>query len=90
MSRTWCRSAKAKRATPTAYGCQGRVSIDRQCVIITHTEYARNIADAETLPDPSGVGARCLASRPRKWPGTGGFTIRKLTGHGWGLRGSRT
>jgi IS5 family transposase len=42
---------KGKRAKPAEYGCKVRVSIDRQGVVLTHTEYARTLADTETLPD---------------------------------------
>jgi transposase, IS5 family len=42
---------KGKRATPTAYGTKVSLSIDRRGLVITHTEYAGNIADPATLPD---------------------------------------
>jgi len=63
---------QGQRATPTAYGCQGRVSIDRQCVIITHTEYARNIADAETLPDAIGSWSQVFGQPPPEVAGDRG------------------
>jgi transposase, IS5 family len=42
---------KGKRAKPTEYGSKVSVSIDRHGFVITHTEYASNIADPDTLPD---------------------------------------
>lgn len=42
---------KGKRAKSTEYGSKVSLSIDRHGFVITHTEYACNIADPETLPD---------------------------------------
>jgi transposase, IS5 family len=42
---------KGKRAKATEYGAKVSLSIDRHGFVITHTEYACNIADLETLPD---------------------------------------
>jgi IS5 family transposase len=42
---------KGKRAQGTEYGSKVSLLIDRHGFVITHTEYAWNIADPETLPD---------------------------------------
>jgi IS5 family transposase len=42
---------KGKRAKSTEYGSKVSLSIDRHGFVITHTEYACNIADPDTLPD---------------------------------------
>jgi IS5 family transposase len=42
---------KGKRTKPTEYGGKGRLSIDRRGFMVTHTEYAANVADVETLPE---------------------------------------
>jgi IS5 family transposase len=41
---------QGKRAKGTAYGSKVSLSIDRHGFVITHTEYASNIAAPETLP----------------------------------------
>jgi hypothetical protein len=41
---------KGKRAKGTEYGSKVSLSIDRHSFVITHTEYACNIADPDTLP----------------------------------------
>jgi IS5 family transposase len=41
---------KGKRAKATEYGSKVSLSIDRHGFVITHTEYASNIADPDTLP----------------------------------------
>jgi len=55
---------KGKRGKPTEYGCKVSVSIDRQGFVVTHTEYASNIADAETLPDALGGWIAVLGQPP--------------------------
>ncbi len=55
---------KGKRAKPTEYGCKVSVSIDAQGFVVTHTEYAVNIADAETLPDAIGGWVQVLGQPP--------------------------
>jgi transposase, IS5 family len=64
---------KGKRAKPTEYGCKVSVSIDRQGFIITHTEYARNIADAETLPDAIASWSQVFGQPPPEVAGDRGF-----------------
>jgi transposase, IS5 family len=64
---------KGKRAKPTEYGCKVSVSIDRHGFIITHTEYARNIADPETLPDAIGSWIQVFGQPPPEGAGDRGF-----------------
>jgi transposase, IS5 family len=54
---------KGKRAKGTEYGSKVSLSIDRHGFVITHTEYACNIADPETLPDAL-TGWREVFGRP--------------------------
>jgi IS5 family transposase len=54
---------KGKRAKGTEYGSKVSLSIDRHGFVITHTEYAGNIADPQTLPDAS-AGWRGVFGRP--------------------------
>ena len=54
---------KGKRAKGTEYGSKVSLSIDRHGFVITHTEYATNIADPETLPDAL-AGWREVFGRP--------------------------
>ena len=54
---------KGKRAKSTEYGSKVSLSIDRHGFVITHTEYACNIADPETLPDAL-AGWREVFGRP--------------------------
>jgi transposase, IS5 family len=54
---------KGKRAKGTEYGSKVSLSIDRHGFVITHTEYASNIADPETLPDAL-AGWREVFGRP--------------------------
>jgi transposase, IS5 family len=42
---------KGKRAKPAEYGGKVSLAMDRHGWVVTPTEYAANIADAETLPD---------------------------------------
>jgi IS5 family transposase len=42
---------QGKRGKPAEYGCKVRVAIDRRGFVLTHMEYAHNIADPETLPE---------------------------------------
>jgi transposase, IS5 family len=42
---------KGKRSQPTEYGSKVSVSIDRNGFVVTHTEYAQNLADPDTLPE---------------------------------------
>ena len=42
---------KGKRAKSTEYGSKVSLSIERHGFVITHMEYACNIADADTLPE---------------------------------------
>jgi IS5 family transposase len=54
---------KGKRAKATEYGSKVSLSIDRNGFIVTHREYARNIADPDTLPDAL-AGWRQVFGRP--------------------------
>jgi transposase, IS5 family len=64
---------KGKRAKPTEDGCKVSVSIDRQGFIITHTEYARNIVNAETLPDAIESWIQVFGQPPPEVAGDRGF-----------------
>jgi IS5 family transposase len=64
---------KGKRTKPTEYGCKVSVSIDRHGFVITHTEYAGNIADAETLPDALGGWRKVFGQPPPELAGDRGF-----------------
>jgi IS5 family transposase len=54
---------KGKRAKTTEYGAKVSLAIDRRGFVITHTEYAWNIADADTLP-AALAGWRAVFGRP--------------------------
>jgi IS5 family transposase len=54
---------KGKRAKSTEYGSKVSLSIDRNGFVVTHMEYARNIADPDTLPDAL-AGWRQVCGRP--------------------------
>jgi len=64
---------KGKRTKPTEYGCKVSVSIDRHGFVITHTEYACNIADAETLPDALAGWRTGFGQPPPELAGDRGF-----------------
>jgi IS5 family transposase len=63
---------KGKRAKPTEYGCKVSVSIDRHGFVITHTEYAHNIADPATLPDAIGGWVQVFGQPPPEVAGDRG------------------
>jgi IS5 family transposase len=64
---------KGKRGKPTEYGCKVSVSIDRHGFVIAHTEYARNIADTETLPDAIAGWTQVFGQPPAEVAGDRGF-----------------
>jgi IS5 family transposase len=64
---------KGKRAKATEYGSKVSLSIDRHGFVITHTEYASNIADPETLPDALAGWRQVFGQPPPELAGDRGL-----------------
>jgi IS5 family transposase len=64
---------KGKRAKSTEYGSKVSLSIDRHGFVITHTEYACNIADPETLPDALAGWRKVFGQPPPELAGDRGL-----------------
>jgi transposase, IS5 family len=63
---------KGKRAKSTEYGSKVSLSIDRHAFVITHTEYASNIADPDTLPDALAGWSKVFGQLPPELAGDRG------------------
>ena len=72
---------KGKRTKPTEYGCKVSLSMERRGFIVTHTEYAANVADIETLPDALRGWQGCLGRLPSEVGGDRGFHHRAADRH---------
>jgi IS5 family transposase len=64
---------KGKRAKATEYGSKVSLSIDRHGFVITHTEYACNIADPDTLPDALAGWSKVFGQPPPELAGDRGL-----------------
>jgi transposase, IS5 family len=64
---------KGKRAKATEYGSKVSLSIDRHGFVITHTEYANNIADPDTLPDALAGWSMVFGQPPPELAGDRGL-----------------
>jgi IS5 family transposase len=64
---------KGKRAKSTEYGSKVSLSIDRHGFVITHTEYAGNIADPETLPAALAGWSKVFGQPPPELAGDRGL-----------------
>jgi transposase, IS5 family len=76
---------KGKRTKPTEYGCKVSLSMDRWGFIVTHTEYAANVADVETLPEALRGWQVRLGRLPTEVGGDRGFHHRAADSHRLGL-----
>jgi hypothetical protein len=64
---------QGKRTKPAEYGCKVSVSMDRHGLVITQTEYAGHIADADTLPAAMGGWRQVFGPPPPALAGDRGF-----------------
>jgi IS5 family transposase len=64
---------KGKRAKATEYGSKVSLSIDRHGFVITHTEYAWNIADPDTLPAALAGWSKVFGQPPPELAGDRGL-----------------
>lgn len=64
---------KGKRAKSTEYGSKVSLSIDRHGFVITHTEYASNLADPDTLPDALAGWSQVFGQPPPELAGDRGL-----------------